>query len=460
MSIRRAALFLLGIVFGCMCSEAAPSPAQSVPDQLDLKTAIAFALENNFAIRQARERIRQQEGVVTMVTATALPNVAATGSYQRSGIATVQTSPGGAVQFVPSGVSWRMTLAGSQNVFAGGGIRASIRGAELGREAAILDLQTTINNALLDVRTRYYDVLLTREQIKVEEQNVELLQGQLRYATARAEVGTTSDFERLRAEVAVANAKAPLITARNASRLAIEELRRVLGFTSHDAEALRKVPEFAGDLTFQPESFDLQRAFDEAQANRPELKQLAKLVAAGDEGVAVARARYFPTLAVSAGGELRKGATDRLADSITGLRGGVQSHWEVTGRATSGRLTQAMSQSEQLRLTESETKLAVEVEVRRAFSAIEQAAELASALQKTVSQAEEAVRLATARFEAGSTPQLDVLKAQVDLTSARTSQLRANHGYNVAVAQLRKATGASEVEYAAAVATPSPRSTP
>ena len=38
---------------------AAPAPQQPVPDQLDLKTAVGFAVENNFAIRQARERIRQ-----------------------------------------------------------------------------------------------------------------------------------------------------------------------------------------------------------------------------------------------------------------------------------------------------------------------------------------------------------------------------------------------------------------
>lgn len=57
-----------------------------------------------------------------------------------------------------------------------------------------------------------------------------------------------------------------------------------------------------------------------------------------------------------------------------------------------------------------------------------------------VTRPEDAVRLATARFEAGTA-------AQVDLTTARTSQLRANHGYNVALAQLRRATGATEIEY-------------
>ena len=57
------------------------------------------------------------------------------------------------------------------------------------------------------------------------------------------------------------------------------------------------------------------------------------------------------------------------------------------------------------------------------------------------------MRLAEARFKAGTSTQLDLLRAQVELTTARTSRLRAHHGYNVAVAQLRKAVGTAEIEY-------------
>src|SRR5690348_3275219 len=55
--------------------QGAPNPQQEIPDTLDLKTSIGFALENNFAIRQARERIRQQEGIVVEVSARQIPNV-------------------------------------------------------------------------------------------------------------------------------------------------------------------------------------------------------------------------------------------------------------------------------------------------------------------------------------------------------------------------------------------------
>jgi outer membrane protein TolC len=76
---------------------------------------------------------------------------------------------------------------------------------------------------------------------------------------------------------------------------------------------------------------------------------------------------------------------------------------------------------------------------------LQEATELAEAAQKVVTQAEEALRLANARYGAGTATQLDVLQARVALTQARTNQLEANYSYNVAVASVRKAIGQGDV---------------
>ena len=54
------------------------------PDPLDLKGAVTYALDHNYAILQAREQIRQQEGVIYQVQAAGIPNVSAVGGYQRN----------------------------------------------------------------------------------------------------------------------------------------------------------------------------------------------------------------------------------------------------------------------------------------------------------------------------------------------------------------------------------------
>ena len=51
------------------------------------------------------------------------------------------------------------------------------------------------------------------------------------------------------------------------------------------------------------------------------------------------------------------------------------------------------------------------------------------------------MRLADARYGAGTVTQLEVLQARVALTEARTNQLQANYSHNVAVAAVRRAMG-------------------
>lgn len=434
---------MAALLFAAATVVAAPAPLP-VPDILDLENAIAFALENNFAIQQARERIRQQEGFVIEVSARGIPNAALSSSYSRfdRGLVAVPLP-----QIPVNTQSWTIGLNVTQTLYAGGGVRSAVKSTKLARDAAILELQAVINEALLQVRTAFYHVLLTSEKIKVQESNLDLLQQQLKTATDRFEAGTVSNFEKLRAEVSVANARVPLITARNEHRLAIETLRQALGFTTNTADSLRKVPEFAGTLQFTPIQFDLAAAFDAAHAHRPDLQRLAKLTEVREQDVRTQRAGYYPTLGIGAGYQVKNHpyGGNQFSEALDGWTLGLQSNWAIfDGRATAGRVAQAKSVLTQTRLTLAEARLAADVEVRRAFSEWQQATELAEASQRVVEQATEAVRLANARYNAGTGTQLDVLQAQVDLTTARTNQIQAFYAYNIAVASLRKAMGLAD----------------
>lgn len=429
---------LAALTLSCAVAQAQPAAPQPVPDKLDLQTAITFALENNFAIRQARERIKQQEGIVVEVSARTIPNVSADAAYQRNDRDIANSFPA-------SDRAWQINLTASQVLYAGGGVTSAVKASKLARDAAMLDLQAVINDALLQVRVSFYRVLLAREQIKVAESNLELLRQQLKTATDRFEAGTVSSFEKLRAEVAVANAKVPLITATNDFRLAIEALRQALGFTTNTPEYARKVPEFLGSLEFTPVKFDLQAAFESARVNRPDLERLARLADSRAESVTTAASTRYPNVAAFGGYTYRKGPTNSFNDSNHGWLVGVQSQWDIfDGRATAGRVAQAKSVLEQTKLSLDEARLAVDVEVRRAHSQWQQATELAEASARVVEQATESVRLANARYTAGTGTQLDVLTAQTDLTTARNNEIQAHYGYNVAVAALRKAMGQAD----------------
>ena len=414
-----------------------PDPDFAVPEGLNLPYSLGFALDNNFTIRQAKERIKQQEGIVLEVRSAQIPNVSASAGYERN----AEEIGGGLDKF------WSVNITARQVLFSGGSVAASVRSQQLALDAAVLTLRAVINDVLLEVRTRFYTVLVNRERIKVQEQNIELLQRQLQDVKNRFEAGTVSNFEVLRAEVALANAQPALITARNDHRLAIEELRQSLGFVNISDQNVAKVPEFIGTLEFNPVSYDLRSALVSAREQRPDLQRLVKLESAAEQGVTVRRANYLPTLSLFGAYDWRMNSigASSLANARDGWTVGLSSTWNIfDGRATAGRVAQARSQLELARLSLAEAQLSVDVDVRRSISTYQQATELAEASKKVVAQAEEAVRLANARFGAGTATQLDVLTSQVDLTTARLNQLQAYYSYNVAVANVRRAMGLAD----------------
>jgi len=381
------------------------------------------------------------------VKSRSIPNVALNSGYNKRADELVQ-GPG-------SDQDWSIALEARQALYSGGGIKAAVDAQKINREAALLDLKATINDALLQVRTRYFDVLLAREQIGVQEQNIQLLKEQLQNAQNRFEAGTVSNFEVLRAEVELANAQPALITARNRQRTSIDQLRQAIGYSNIARENLRKTPDFIGTLDFQPVVYDLQQSLDSARANRPDLLRLEQAAKARAAGIRIAKSNYLPTLDLVGGYQVVKNyASDNFRDSLDGWVVGVQSSWAVfDGRATAGRVAQARSRLRQAELSIGEQSLAVEVEVRNALSSLQEAAELAEAASKVVAQAEEALRLSDARYGAGSATQLDVLQSRVSLTQSRTNQLEANYRYNVALASVRRALGEPDT-YAAAETVP------
>jgi len=431
---------------GAQLNDGKPDPTMEVPPRLDLEYSLAFALDNNFAIRQAKERIRQQEGIVLEVKSAIIPNVNSTAGYQWN-----------ADEISTNGrdTAWAVDITARQILYAGGGVAASISAQKLALDAAILELKSVINDALFDVRVRFYTVLVNRERIKVQEESVDLLQKQLADVKNRFEAGTVSNFEVLRAEVALANAQPDLITARNDFRISIEELRQALGFVTSNDSSVSRVPEFLGSLEYKPTTFDLKSSLSTAREQRPDLQRLAKLSEAAEQGVKVQRSGYQPKVSAFGAYDWRQAPASSTKSSLDGWTIGLSSAWNIfDGRATQGRVIQARSLLEQTKLSVAEATLAVDVDVRRAISTFQGAIELAEASRKVVEQATEAVRLANARFSAGTATQLDVLQTQVALTDAKLNQLRAYYSYNVSVAATRRAMGlpdelrpAAEVKY-------------
>lgn len=405
---------------------------QASATAMTLDEALSYALEHNYTIRAAKAAVEEQEGVVIEARAGRMPQaVASAQGYLNA--KEVDSS-------MPSDTDyWAVSLEVSQALYTGNRLGASIAASQASREAALADLRATIANELLDVRIGFLDVLLAREQILVQQDNVRLLEERLQQVHYRFEAGTVSNFDLLRAEVALANARPALIEARSALDIALAQLKLYIGL-----DATAPLPGVEGSLEAVGYEVDEPQALRTALELRPELEALRQRIEASKQFVDVASAGRRPTVEAFGSYNAVEDASGQ-SDYRDGWRVGLRGSWAIfDGGQTKGQKLQALARQRQTELALAQTRTAVSVEVTQAIRTLREADELLEAARRSVEQATEGLRLAEARYQSGVATQLDVLDAQVALTEARTNVLQANYRNNTAVSRLRRATGTAD----------------
>jgi outer membrane protein TolC len=248
----------------------------------------------------------------------------------------------------------------------------------------------------------------------------------------------------LQAEVAVANARPPLINARNAYRIAKNNLSNLLGYNL-PRNVWEDIPlQLTDKLDSDPYSIELPSAIAQALQRRTELAALQRTVGLQRENIINARAGYKPTIQAFAGyqWQSKQFTSDDPSDDLNGWLVGGQLTWNIfDGLLTHGKVIQAKAQLAHAKADLDDNSRKIELEVRTDYSGLIEAREVLESQQKVQEEAEEALRLARARADAGTGTRLDVLNAETQLTQARTTQVQALHDYDVARARLERAIG-------------------
>ncbi len=442
------------LVSAFLASTALEDAAQTnLPSWLDqplsLAESVNIALQHNGTILKGRSELEASYGLVIQTRAIAIPKIRSGATYQKTdsrGVETFPPVPATLVSPFPdvSGDQrWSAEVRLVQSIYEGGRITSALRTARLTKEQALLKYQSVIADTLLAVRVAYDDALLAEQQITVQEASVKLLTSELEDQKRRFDAGTVPRFNLLRAEVELANARPRLIRARNSYRISKNNLVNLLGFNL-PKEIWEDIPlHLSGNLEAEAVETELPAAIAQALESRSELGVLRKAVALAKETVVTARAARKPSIQVFTGyGGRNSLFTDDLTRDVSGWFAGAQLNWDIfDGFYTKGRIDQAQALQRRAEFDLEDSTRRIELEVRTAFSTVVEARELLESQKKVQEQAEEALRLATVRGQAGTGTQLDVLNAQTALTQARTTQIEALHDYAVAKARLEHAIG-------------------
>jgi outer membrane protein TolC len=198
-----------------------------------LDQAILTALQQNPTLLNAEQEIKRTKGVIIQVRAQALPNIGSSAQFQWTD-PHLGTSGGGivggasAAQNLRSDLFYEIRVTGTQLIFNGTTFN-QIRGTFFQRDSAYFAFRNTLDQLIATVKTQFYQIIVNRELVKVNQQSVELLDAQLKDQQNRFEAGTVPRFNVLQAEVAYYNQLPQLITAQNNLRISKLQLARTLG---------------------------------------------------------------------------------------------------------------------------------------------------------------------------------------------------------------------------------------
>src|SRR5215207_7446966 len=482
----------------------APTPAASAPSaaraprSLSLDEALAVAARQSEAVRIAEAGVRRARGQQYQARSQFLPQLTGSVAYQKQIESQFQaitdrfggdeTGGGGGGDSTSGGDLADSPLAaifaskntltlgvqGSQTLFAGGRVLAQNRAARAGRRTAEIGLASAAAQVKYDVTQAYFDAVLSDRLVAIAESTLVQSERTFRQTRLARQVGSTSEFDLLRASVSRDNQRPVVIQTRTQRDVAYIRLRQLLDLpldeplrlttdiqdtapagdtrlTSLDARAgaaaipvsvaVNPAEVLAEDSLVGPAVDSVVATADTSTESRAPVRQAAQNVAAQRNLLRVARGQRLPALNLSSNyqrfaypaGTLPKGWQDyypnwtvTLGLSVPLFTGGRIRGEELVAEAN---LAEARQQLQQAREFAS-------LDARVAVAELEQAQAAWQASVGTAGQASRAYSIAEVRFREGLSTQVELTDSRILLQQAQANRAVAARDLQVARVKL------------------------
>lgn len=316
-------------------------------------------------------------------------------------------------------------------IFTGFKIYSAYDAAKENVNARKAEFDMAQNTILMDVATKYFTLRLAEELTVMRETTMRNLEEHLERSKKLEAGGQISKAERLRAEVALAEAQNAYEDALRDQSLA----RMALASLLHTDTSLTAItPVEAPEVTRSMEEYK-QLAKDQ----HPGLRQLRTERKRSQDAVSAARADYYPTVALFAYKELY---TKDLTILEPEWAVGAKMQWDLfKGGETRSKVSNAKALDRSLASMEEQTLDNIDLLVEKRWREMDHAKGRLASLVKTRELADEALRSQTKAYEAGLATGLDVVDAELALSRLQVADLKAHYDAVVAWLGLLEACG-------------------
>ncbi len=430
---------------------------------LTLEESLKEAFDNNPDLRVAEKELAKTEAGVWEAYSVLLPQVNGTASVQHAWDIQTNTIPNFIKLMMPPDIgnilpsfadmpdyidiafglenTFYYGASLQQPLFLGGAGVAGVKMANAAKRAAQQNLKSVKQNLIYNTADAFYTCLLARELVSVQEEALQQSEANFNVVSKKYDVGSASGFDKMRAEVEVANLKPQVITARNQYKTALTRLRTVLGLP-RDAKI-----SVDGELNFVQDEFgkDLEDVQQMALQYRPELRAIQEQEYITKKGVTVARSNFMPRVVFQSDYSYMAYRNDWNvgdADFSKGFTSSISLQIPLfTGFKNSKSYQKAKLDHRIMIDTEKQVTDGIMAEVEVAYNTFGEAFEKYTAASQSVDLAQEALRLANMMYDEGANTQLDVLNSQLALTQSKLNYVTSIYDYQMSRYRLHKVTG-------------------
>ncbi|MDP4820218.1 MAG: TolC family protein [Saprospiraceae bacterium] len=382
----------------------------SAQEVLSLDEAIRLGLENNFAIRIARNNERVASNNNTQGNAGMLPIFRTT--------STVSYTSNNTIQKFFSGDERSGTGAGNTNVrlgaeltwtaFDGFRMFAAKDRLELQEQRSYLFTQRSMQDLVSQIQTAYMQLIRIKQQTEIIEQSIELNQSLKTLAAEKLKLGATTELELLQTTNLLNADSSALLNLNNQLAQAKTGLNRLIGVN----------PDLSFDVPLQlPE---------EVLPAKDELMELAALqnydlrLLQYDEQIALAqikeaRSALFPTVNFNAGFNYNYSKAEvgfLLSNRSFGPTIGISATYNIfPGRNIKKDIANVAIVKENIDFTKAQTELNMQADILQLYQQYQALVELQSLEIRNVETAERSTALARQLYQAGKATNFEVREA-------------------------------------------------
>ena len=417
----------------CACAIACAALRAQNPAPVTLEQAQQIALRNHPRIASAELAAQASGFVVKQMRSAFYPTV----SGNVTGVGTDHGSVLSAGAVTTSSIYSRQSsgIVANQLITDFGRTASLEKSAKLREESQDRNVTNTRAQVLLGVDQAYYRALASESVLKVARATLDLRRVTLRQVTALAQSALRSTVDVSFAQVNESQAELDLFRAENDARAAHAQLAAAMGYD-------RDQPFSLSDETLPPQlDPNVDGLIEQAKRDRPDLAALELNREAVNRYADAERELRNPTINVAAVAGVAPVRDDRLPESYSAA--GVNFNIPVlNGGLFKARREEAEARAAAAAKDVEDLSVQVARDVRVAWLDANDTFRRLDVTARMVAEANEAQRLAQARYDASLGSIVELNTAQLNQTSAEIAAASAKYDYLSARVALNYAMGA------------------